>query len=204
KIPMPELSLLLWLGLLVGFLLISRPLIIYPLVRLGGGSDRTAFLSSVNLLQFSEFSLVIGAMGLELGHIDRSLFSALLYGLVLTSILSSYGIKYSHWVYRFWQRLLPAAVSSPVPPGADASGSQSESETSTGEERTIFILGYHRGAQSMVANLLQHRPEVLERITVVDFNAEVLQQLQHTPVKGVFGDLSDRSTLEHVGMQKAR
>ena len=56
----------------------------------------------------------------------------------------------------------------------------------------------------MVTSLMDHKPELLEKVTVVDFNPEILRQLQHYPVQGVFGDLSDRSTLEHIGLQRAR
>ena len=56
----------------------------------------------------------------------------------------------------------------------------------------------------MVDSLMSHKPELLEKVTVVDFNREILLQLQHYPVQGVFGDLSDRSTLEHIGLQRAR
>ncbi|MEQ8352246.1 MAG: cation:proton antiporter [Leptospiraceae bacterium] len=207
KIPMPDQGSMYYLLLLVAFLFLSRPLIVYPLVRLGGGSSRTGFLSSINLTQFSEFSLVIGAVGLSLKHIDKSLMSALLYGMVLTSILSAYSIKYNHKIYGVFHRwnarrrmrkelLADGALNGSV--------DSQEEDTPTLPGRSIFILGYHRGAQSMVTSLMDHKPELLEKVTVVDFNPEILRQLQHYPVQGVFGDLSDRSTLEHIGLQRAR
>ncbi|HBS05436.1 MAG TPA: hypothetical protein DEA96_10750 [Leptospiraceae bacterium] len=205
KIPMPEMGSMMYLLLLVIFLFLSRPLIVYPLVRLGGGSSRTGFLSSINLTQFSEFSLVIAAVGLSLEHIDRNMMSALLYGMVLTSILSAYSIKYNHKIYGMFhkwnakRRMRKEILSE----GGTTGAPETEEEVHL-PGRSIFILGYHRGAQSMVTSLMDHRPELLEKVTVVDFNPEILRQLQHYPVQGVFGDLSDRSTLEHIGLQRAR
>lgn len=206
KIPLPEAHSMMLLGLLALFLFVSRPLIVYPLVRLGGGSSRTGFLSSINLTQFSEFSLVIATVGLSLGHIDASVMSALLYGMVLTSVLSAYSIKYNHNIYGLFhrwnaRRKLRKGL---LEEGGLGGAPDSEEDVHTAPERTIFILGYHRGAQSMVSSLIDHRPELLEKVTVVDFNPEILRQMQHLPVKGVFGDLSDRSTLEHIGLQRAR
>ncbi|MBU43716.1 MAG: sodium:proton exchanger [Spirochaetaceae bacterium] len=205
KIPLPDPGSMMYLLFLVIFLFVSRPLIVYPLVRLGGGSGRTGFLSSINLTQFSEFSLVIAAVGLSLEHIDKSLMSALLYGMVLTSILSAYSIKYNHKIYGVFHRWnAKRKMRKGLIEGGLASAPDSEEEVAPKKERSIFILGYHRGAQSMVDSLMSHKPELLEKVTVVDFNREILLQLQHYPVQGVFGDLSDRSTLEHIGLQRAR
>ena len=205
KIPMPEAGSMLYLLFLVIFLFLSRPLIVYPLVRLGGGSSRTGFLSSINLTQFSEFSLVIAAVGLSLEHIDRNIMSALLYGMVLTSILSAYSIKYNHKIYGLFHRWnARRRMRKELISEGGTTGAPETEEEAPPPGRSIFILGYHRGAQSMVTSLMDHRPDLLEKVTVVDFNPEILRQLQHYPVQGVFGDLSDRSTLEHIGLQRAR
>src|SRR5688572_8544566 len=67
--------------LLVGFVVASRFLSIYPLLRLSGAGRRTAFVSSLNLAQMSEFSLVIASLGVTYGHIGAETVGVAIYAM---------------------------------------------------------------------------------------------------------------------------
>ena len=199
KIPMIHGEIVGGIFLLVIFTIASRFLTVYPLIRLSGGSNRTAFISSLNLSQVSEFSLVIGTFGLKYGHISRDILSIALYAMAITSIISSYFIKYNHQLFSFFKRMTIRT--------RDGTGvaMPDENEKSTKEEnRPIFILGYYRGAQALINILSKKNPGLLEKITVVDFNLEALTGLQHLKVHGVLGDLSDPGLLEHAGIARAQ
>src|SRR4030095_220803 len=52
------------------FLIASRFLAVYPLLYALRNGHRVSLLTTINLAQMSEFSLVIAAIGVTAGHID--------------------------------------------------------------------------------------------------------------------------------------
>src|SRR4030095_7941232 len=69
QIVAPKASMIGIVLLIVGFTILSRFLSVYPLLMLTGAGRRTAFITSLNLSQISEFSLVIATLGAGYGHL---------------------------------------------------------------------------------------------------------------------------------------
>ena len=106
--------------------LIGNPLIVMIIMGYMGYRRRTGFLAGLTVAQISEFSLILGALGLSLGHIDPGIMGLItLVGLV-TIGLSTYLILYSGPLYRmlsgalkWFERKVPfreAESDSAVPP----------------------------------------------------------------------------------------
>lgn len=86
------------------FVLVGNPLIVMIIMGAMGYRKRTGFLAGLTVAQISEFSLILGALGVTLGHIDREVLGLItLVGLVTISG-STYLILYSHPLY---ERLAP-------------------------------------------------------------------------------------------------
>lgn len=86
------------------FVLIGNPLIVMVIMGVLGYRARTGFLAGLTVAQISEFSLILAALGVTLGHIDRETMGLItLVGLVTISV-STYMIIYSHQLY---DRLAP-------------------------------------------------------------------------------------------------
>ena len=84
---------------LSAFVLIGNPLIVMTITGIMGYRKRTGFLAGLTVAQISEFSLILAAMGLAVGHIDDDTLGLItLVGLV-TIGLSTYMILYSHPIY---------------------------------------------------------------------------------------------------------
>lgn len=177
------------------FVVISRFLSVYPLVMIAGGGRRAAFVSSVNLAQISEFSLVIASLGVQYHHIGQQTVANIIYAMALTAVLSSYGIRYSHSLYlafdHFMNHLRPQRATELT-------------EAAAAHDHDIAILGYHRGARAVVEAIARSHPALLERILVVDFNPVVLEELKAKSVAGTFGDISSLETLKHVHLDHAK
>lgn len=190
KIPFPDATTLTMAVLIVLFVIISRFLTIYPILSLSGSGRRTSFITSLNLAQISEFSLVVAALGVSYGHIEQSLMSLIIYAMAITSVLSSYFIKGNHQLYLIFTRILtkmgfPSKASLEVADGE-------------GDHYPIVLLGYHRGARALIDKIEEMSPELLKKMLVIDFNLEVLKELQDRNVKGIFGDISSMDTLDHA------
>lgn len=86
------------------FVLIGNPLIVMVIMGVLGYRRRTGFLAGLTVAQISEFSLILGALGVSLGHIDRETMGLItLVGLITISV-STYMILYS---YPLYERLAP-------------------------------------------------------------------------------------------------
>ncbi len=79
--------------------LIFKPLILITLMMMFGYTKRTNFLLGTTLGQISEFSLIVLALGLTMGHISPEVLSTLTLTGIITITLSTYMIIYSTKFY---------------------------------------------------------------------------------------------------------
>ena len=86
------------------FVLIGNPLIVMVIMGALGYRKRTGFLAGLTVAQISEFSLILGALGLSLGHIDAETMGLITLVGLITISASTYMILYSHPLY---ERLAP-------------------------------------------------------------------------------------------------
>ena len=182
---------------MVGFVIVSRFATIYPLLAVSGAGRRTAFITSLNLAQISEFSLVIASIGLELGHIRAETVGVTIYAMAATAVLSSYGIRFNHQLYLSFEKLM-AKLGRPAT-SVDAAGASGHKE-----HRPVVLLGVHRTARALIGALADRSPGLLKHVRAIDFNPETLRQLGECGVVGSFGDLSSLDSLEHAHLHDAK
>lgn len=194
-VPLPTAPMLLMAAVIVLFVISSRFLVFYPLLALSGSGRRTCFITSLNLSQISEFSLVIASLGLTYGHIDASLRSLIIYAMAFAAILSSYFIKYNHEFYLLFTKLLDRLK---------APGRLEDQEEPAGHDaHPIVLLGFHRTADAFIDRVRHADRKLLSKILVVDFNPEMLRKLRELQVHSIFGDISSVDTLSHAHIEQA-
>jgi len=86
------------------FVLIGNPLIVMTIMGALGYRKRTGFLAGLTVAQISEFSLILGALGLSLGHINAETMGLITLVGLITISASTYMIIFSHPLY---ERLSP-------------------------------------------------------------------------------------------------
>jgi Kef-type K+ transport system membrane component KefB len=178
------------------FILFSRFASVLPILLWTGAGLRTAFIASLNLSQLSEFALVVASIGVSLGHIQEGIFAVLIYTMAFTSVISSYFIKYNHQIYHAFEHFLDGLGLNAV--------RATDAESPESHIYPIIIVGYHRGAKSLIEVISQNYPDLLDKILVIDFNLEVLKELKAINVAGLFGDISHMDTLEHAHIEEAQ
>jgi len=196
KIPAPDVSMLILSAVIVLFVILSRFFSVYPILALTGSGRRTCFITSVNLAQISEFSLVVASLGVGYGHIDQGILSLIIYAMAFTSVLTSYAIKGNHQLYLLFDKMMTAVGF----PSKDRVALEKGEEG----EYPIVLLGFHRGARAFIDRIAQVAPRFLSKILVIDYNPELLKELNAQGVKGVFGDISSVDTLEHIHVAEAK
>jgi voltage-gated potassium channel Kch len=65
-------------------------------------------------------------------------------------------------------------------------------------------LGFFWTASSLVEEFARHAPELLQEISVIDFNPHVNEELRRRGIPVTYGDISQRDTLLHAGVDRAR
>ncbi len=208
KIPQPSpLLLLLALGGAT-FVIVSRFVAMYPLFALLRLDTRTAGVVAINLGQISEFSLVIFALGMDLGHVSAEASSLVLYAVLLTAVFSTYGILHNHQLATILAGLLGRLGLPPWMGGRTARSPAGSLGAAGGEDtsdagRDVFLLGVSREGLAFIQHLERTTPTMKERIVAVDFNPEMLERLEAHGVEHHYGDISNPETLRHVGIDRA-
>ncbi|MBI2065907.1 cation:proton antiporter [Candidatus Woesebacteria bacterium] len=81
------------------FVLIGNPLIVLIIMGLLRYKKRTSFLASVTVAQISEFSFILMAMGLTLGHVSQTEVATVILVGVITMTISTYLILASDKIF---------------------------------------------------------------------------------------------------------
>jgi Kef-type K+ transport system membrane component KefB len=176
------------------FVLIGNPLIVMIIMGYMGYRRRTGFLAGLTVAQISEFSLILGALGLSLGHIDPGIMGLItLVGLV-TIGLSTYLILYSGPLYRmlsgplkWFERKVPFR--------------EAESDSAVPPQITDFII---IGLGNFGGRIARRLAEQGQRIFGADFDPEVVAAGCDQCLPVFYGDMGDPELLEHLPLDQAR
>ena len=206
KIPMPTPRLVL-LALACALLVVaSRLVVVVPLLALLRVDVRSAGVVAINLAQVSEFSLVIVALGAGYGHVTAETSTLVLFTLLLTALLSTYGILFNH---ELATRLTSSLKGFGVPTwsgGSSPAAAAPEAAHAAPAPHTpdVFLVGVSREGLAFVQHLERESPATKARLVAVDFNPETLERLQLDGVRCHYGDISNAETLRHAGVANAK
>jgi len=186
------------------FLIASRFLSIFPLLYSLKNGNRVSLLTSINLSQISEFSLVIAALGLAAGQISPEILTIIIFTFVITSVASTYMIKYSDEIQKFLSKIV-------VKIGfKDVGSKESKAGDFNNDKRDIAILGFYTIASSLISEMESYDAvnedgvRILDNVMVIDFNPEVHKKLTDKGIKAFYGDISHTDTLHHAGLEHAK
>lgn len=182
------------------FLAASRMLAVFFVLYRAGQGLRTSLLPAINLSQMSEFSLVIAALGVSLGHVSSQTVAMLTLTFTLTSVASTYAIAANHEIERFLTLRLQRLGFADKERGTEGDGEKGRA--------AVVFLGFYRDASSILHEFemearREHPDEMLHEIQVIDFNPEVLDELKRRGIACLYGDISSQETLHHAAVHHA-
>ena len=174
--------------LLILMVTVIKPIMIQINCGLFGYKRKVGFLSAFTMTQISEFALIIVAQGLLLGHIDQSIFSIAIVVSLVTTIFTSYIVKYSHSIYDkvkgtlgIFERL-----------STFKHGYEYEHERN--KKYDVVLCGYNRIGYNVLHTLNKKKKKVL----VVDYNPEVIKMLTRDKQPCIYGDIGDFEIREKI------
>ena len=163
------------------FVLIGNPLIVMIIMGVMGYRRRTGFLAGLTVAQISEFSLILGALGITLGHIDKEVLGLITLVGLITIGLSTYLILYSHPLYKWigrWLKIFERKI-----PRREMDGEAVQSVPVIG----VILFGLGRYGSNVARHLRERGLNVLG----VDFNSATVAQWQRQGFQALYGDAED-------------
>lgn len=175
------------------FVLVGNPLIVLIIMGWMGYRRRTGFLAGLTVAQISEFSLILGALGVSLGHITKETLGLITLVGLITIGLSTYLILYSHPIYeRIAKGLTPFERSVPF--------RELRHESTTEEAVDFIIFGLGRYGNNLARQLRQRG----SRFLGVDFDPQVIAMWQRQEHAAQYGDADDPELAASLPLQQTR
>ena len=168
------------------FILVGNPVIVIALMLFLGYKGKTAFLCGLTVAQISEFSLVLIALGVKVGHIPETILPVITLVGIITISISSYFILHSHAIYGFFSRFIEPFERK----------KKFEDALSKGEAgvHKIILVGFNRTGKSVVDGLKAPK----ESILVVDYNPAIVKKAISSGFHAVYGDVSEPEVLNFL------
>jgi Kef-type K+ transport system membrane component KefB len=164
--------------LLSVFVLVGNPVIVMVTMGAMGYRKRVSFLAGLTVAQISEFSLILAALGLSLGHIGSETVGLITTVGLVTIGLSTYLIYNSHWLY---ERLTPLLSV------FERSGARDREPVERAEPVEVVVIGLGRFGNAIVERLSGAGVRVLG----VDFDPTTLRTWEERGVAVLYGDAED-------------
>ena len=176
------------------FVLIGNPLIVMVIMGYMGYRKRTGFLAGLTVAQISEFSLILAALGLNLGHIDQQTVGLITLVGLITISASTYMILYSQPLYRLlspWMGVFERRI-----PYRE----QALDEQPNEKPVDAILFGLGRFGTVIARSLQQQGWNVMS----VDYDPELLRQHRKEGLLTRYGDGEDPEFISTLPLNQAK
>lgn len=182
-----------WIILLFAiFVLIGNPIIVMSLMGLLGYTKRNSFLAGLTVAQISEFSFIVIALGLTVGHVSAEILSIVTAIGLITFAGSTYMILYSHKIYPKISKYLSIF---------ERKGKKvDEHRYHKDDDHDIILFGYNR----IGFDILHTLNKIKNKFLIIDYDPEVITKLSKEGYDCRYGDANDSELLDDLNFQKAK
>lgn len=153
-----------------------------------GFSPETSFVGSLNMVQLSEFSLVLGSLAVAQGFVGTDVLGYLSLLAIVTMTLSTYLLNYNYELYRRAEPYLDRF---------SREGDRSM-DVSTREGHAVVI-----GHDDVTSDVLPLLGRAFHDVVIIDRNQEYLRQLDETEYDLVYGDFSHTEHRNEAAIDRA-
>lgn len=171
------------------FVLIGNPLVIMSIFRFLRFPRHAGFLCGLTVAQISEFSLILIALGIKVGHIQGSVMQLVTIIALATIGASSYMIIYGDKIYR---RVSPHLhIFDPKHHNHHRAPSNNYS---------AILFGYNRIGYDLLPKMNKIRGKSL----VIDYDPDVVKRLQADGIDCIYGDADDVTLTDEISLKKPK
>lgn len=175
------------------FVLIGNPLIAWVFMGLLGFKKRISFLTGLATSQVSEFSIILIASGITLGHLAPQYISLITLIAIITLPISAVILSHDDTLYRKLGKYLDLFEKKKL-------RFKDLMNSVTPLQDHIVLFGCDRMG-TVIVNTLK---KLNQRYLVIDFNLETVEQLKKDKVNTFYGDIQDPEILDKANLDKAK
>ena len=182
-----------WLELIIllAIVVFVKPFVIMTVCSLFKYTKKPSFLAANSLAQVGEFSLILLAQGLVLGHVSQELFSLTVIVTIISIVITSYTIEYDEQIYKFLQKPLKLF---------DIFTTEGLEYLPRKTKPSIILCGHNRIGYSILRDL----HEVKKKVLVVDYNPEVIAEMVHKGFHCLYGEATDEEIIERMNLRHVK
>lgn len=174
------------------FILVGNPLIVMVLMGLLKYTKRNGFLAGLTVAQISEFSLILVALGVKLGHISNEILSMVTAIGLITIFGSAYMIMHANKLYSHISKYLGVF---------EKRGRKiDEYIYHKGKHYDIILFGYNR----MGFSLLESIGDLKKKFLIIDYDPKIITDLAKEGYECRYGDANDMELLNELNFSKEK
>ncbi len=180
---------------LIAFILVgvfAKGIITYFLLKFFKYGNRTSFFTGVQIAQVGEFSLVLAALGVSLGHLTIEVSSLLTFVTLITILIATYLIRWDDSLFNLLPKFLPFFEKS-------GSREDSLSKVERNLKDHIVVFGFHKMAPIIMRSLIKKKM----KFVIVDHNPEKIRTLSLKGINCICGSIANEDVYEKAGIEKA-
>ena len=171
------------------FVLVGDPLIVMIMMGVLGYNRKTGFLAGLSMAQISEFSLILIALGVQLGHISNYILSIVTLVGIITIALSSYLIMYGERLYAYVEKYLKIFEKKRAHEEMDFIGNYD-----------IILFGGNRVGYDFIKTFKHFGQAFL----CVDFDPDIVSELKQRGINCKYGDAEDSEFLDDLKLAESK
>ena len=171
------------------FVLVGNPIIVMAIMGIMGYRKRTGFMCGVVVAQISEFSLILAALGLKLGHLDNSVVSLITGVGIITITASSYMVLHSEKIFGKISKYLSIF---------EKKNKREESAHDFEFRKPIVLIGAHRLGKNIAGHIKK------EDLLIIDFDPNVMGEMKRKGYTVLFGDIADEEIADKSNMDSSK
>ncbi len=171
--------------------LIGNPLSILILMGLMGHTKRNGFLAGWTVAQIGEFSHILIALGISIGHLGKDILSIITAVTLITIAISSYLVLYAGRIYPYVAKYLSIFEKKNVRAQIPHLGTR---------KYDILLFGCDRVGHDLIVLFKRLKQKFL----IIDHNPEIVSSLTKKGMKCIYGDASDMELLDELHLSKAK
>lgn len=171
--------------ILSAVVLVLKPFIVMLSLGLLGYTRRTSFKTAINLSQISEFSIILIVLALSTNLVSSNVATIITLVALITITVSTYLMQYDNTIFRKIERYLNLFEREGA---ADAKH--------RAKKYPLILIGYRYGGRQYLKTFRSLK----KRFVVIDYDPEVIEELQHANINYLYGDVTDPELLEEINL----
>lgn len=175
--------------ILAAVVIIGKPLMILTSLGVQRYTKFTSFKTAIHLSQISEFSIVFVTIASVKGIVDANTVSLITLVAFITIGISTYLTQHADSLYKLLEKPLRHF--------------ERQSASEPKQRRVLYpviLVGYHKGGHEFLRTFR----DMKQRYIVVDYDPEIIDNLEAQGIRHAYGDATDEEFLDEINASHAQ